>query len=206
MHIRFAAAVLSATAIAFAMPAAAARVDPPAIEKDARNPPPAVALRAFQRFELAPVAMGAPWTGQPANEKALQNLQANIDERAGPVVAGWNARAAGDAPRTLKIAPEIAYVRFITGGKRFMAGAFAGNSGILVKATLSDAASGEVIAVPQFYQSANAFGAAYSFGATDKHMLIRISAMLADYLKANYDAPVGGAVMVAPGHEDASDD
>jgi hypothetical protein len=199
---RFACSVLTAVAFALATPVQAAKVDPPKIAEDARNPPPTVALNTFQRFELSPIAMGAPWAGQNANEDARKNLQANIDLRANPVVAEWNAKPAGDAPRTLKIEPEIVYIRFITGGKRFFGGAFAGSSGVLLKMKLSDAATGEVIAEPQIYQRANAFSAAYTFGAMDKHMMIRASAMVADYLKQNYDAPVGGLVMVAPGHEE----
>jgi hypothetical protein len=195
--------MLSAAVLMFVPPALAGKkVEPPKIADDARNPPPMVALNAFQRFELAPVAMGEPWKDQKANELARSNLQANIDERANPLFAEWNAMPAGDAPRTLKVEPEIGYIRFITGGKRFFGGAFAGGSGILVKMKLTDAGTGEVIAEPQFYQSANAFSATYTFGAMDKHMLIRISAMVADYLKRNYEAPVGGAIMVAPGHEE----
>lgn len=198
-----AAVALSMAVLSFASPVfAGKKVEPPKIADDALNPPPAMALNSFQRFELVPVAMGAPWKGQEANEQALQRLQANIDERANPLVAEWNAKPAGDAPRTLKVAPEIGYIRFITGGKRFFGGAFAGGSGILVTMKLTDAATGEVVAEPQFYQSANAFSATYTFGAMDKHMLIRISGMVADYLKRNYEAPVGGAVMVAPGHEE----
>lgn len=185
---------------------AGGKIAPPDFKEDSRNPAPSTALNAFQRFDLAPVAMGAPWKGQDANEAALANLQANVDIRVKPVVAEWNAKPAADAPRTLKIEPEIAYIRFITGGKRFFAGAFAGDSGILLKVKLSDAATGEVIGEPQFYQRANKFGATWSFGATDKHMLIRMSAMVADYLKTNYAAPAETLVMVAPGHEEDLDD
>lgn len=185
---------------------AGGKIAPPDFKEDSRNPAPSTALNAFQRFDLAPVAMGAPWKGQDANEAALANLQANVDIRVKPVVAEWNAKPAADAPRTLKIEPEIAYIRFITGGKRFFAGAFAGDSGILLKVKLSDAATGEVIGEPQFYQRANKFGATWSFGATDKHMLIRMSAMVADYLKTNYAAPAETLVMVAPGHEEDLND
>lgn len=199
--------VFAIALLVFCAPAFAAdRIEAPKFSEDARNPAPSVALGAFQRFELSPVAMGAPWKGQDANEAALGNLQANLDERAKPIVAEWNAKPAGSAPRTLKIEPEIAYIRFITGGKRFFAGAFAGDSGILLKVKLSDAATGEVIGEPQFYQRANKFGAAWSFGATDKHMLIRMSAMVADYLKTNYSAPTATLIMVAPGHEDDLND
>lgn len=200
-----AAAALLSLAFVHASPAAAAddvKIEEPQIAEDARNPPPKVALGSFQRFELAPVAMGAPFTEYKANVVAREKLQANLDERAKPLIEEWNARGAGDAPRTLKIEPEIRYVRFITGGKRFWGGAFAGGSSILLKVRLIDAATGELVAEPDFYQHANAMGAAWSFGGTDKHMLIRVSSMVAEYLKANYDAPVGGAVSVAPGHEE----
>lgn len=197
----FAATALLSLAIVFhALPAHA--VEEPKIAEDARNPAPATTFNSFQRFELAPVAMGAPFTEYKGNQVALEKLQANIDERVKPLVGEWNAGDAGAQPRTLKIEPQIRYIRFISGGKRFWGGAFAGGSSILLKVKLTDAASGEVIAEPDFYQHANAFGAAWSFGGTDKHMLIRISAMLEDYLKNNYATAVGGAVSVAPGHEE----
>jgi hypothetical protein len=197
-----AVALLSAVLLSATAPVLAADVEPPKFAQDARNPAPKAALNTFQRFELAPVAMGAPFTEYETNQVALAKLQANVDERVKPVVSEWNARAAGEAPRTLRLQPEIRYIRFITGGKRFFGGAFAGGSSVHLKVTLTDAATGEVIAEPDFYQHANAFGAAWSFGGTDKHMLIRLSAMLADYLQANYASAVGGAVTVAPGHDE----
>lgn len=176
--------------------------DAPVIDPGANNPPPAMPLGAFQRFEVAPVAMGAPFTEYKTNLVAQERLQANLDERVAPLVAEWNARPADEAPRTLRIEPQIRYVRFITGGKRFWGGAMAGDSSMLVQLRLTDAQSGELVAAPDFYQRANAFGAAWSFGGTDKHMVIRLSAMVADYLRNNYDTAVGGPVAVAPGHEE----
>lgn len=194
---------LAAAVFSIAVPAVAKpKVEPPKIAEDAKNPPPKTALNAFQRFEMSPVTMGPPFDEYEANKLAMQKLQVNIDERVNPLLAEWNARPAGDAPRTLKIDSEIAYIRFITGGKRFFGGAFAGGSGILLKLKLTDAATGEVVGEPQFYQYANAFSATYTFGAMDKHMLIRMSGMVANYLKSNYDAPVETLVMVAPGHEE----
>ncbi len=161
------------------------------------NPPPKVTLNTFEHFEMAPVAMGAPFAGQKGNEVAKQKLQANLDLRAKPLLAEWNGKSAGNATRTLKVEPSIRYIRFITGGKRFFAGAFAGGSSILVNVNMVDAATGDVIASPEFYQHANAMGAAWSYGATDKTMLIRISNMVTEYLRNNYSQAVGGSVSVA---------
>jgi hypothetical protein len=197
-----AAALLSACLLLPIAPALAADIEAPEFADDARNPAPALPLQNFQRFELAPVAMGAAFQEHKGNKVALEHLQANIDERVLPVVNEWNAKGAGDAPRTLKVLPEIRYIRFITGGKRFFGGAFAGDSMVHMQVSLVDAASGEVVATPDFFQRANKFGAAWSMGGTDKHMLIRLSAMLAEYLRSNYATAVGGAVSVAPGHEE----
>ena len=161
--------------------------------KNLNNPPPSVQLDTFDRFEIAPIAMVAPYAGQPANEQAKERLQANLDERVPPVLTEWNAKEAKNTPpRTLKIEPTIRHVKFVSGKARFWAGAFAGGTAVLMTVKLSDAATGEVIAEPEFYQHANAFGAAYSMGGTDKAMLIRVTDMVANYLKSNYIAAVGG--------------
>ncbi len=186
-----------ATLLLLAAPCVQAADAPPPSE-GATNPPPSAPLNTFQRFEVMPVAMGAPFAGQKGNEVARERLQANLDERVQPLIGKWNAEPAGDAPRTLKIVPEVRYIRFITGGKRFFAGAFAGGSSIMVTVKLTDAATGAVVAEPDFYQHANAMGAAWSFGATDKTMLIRISTMVSEYLRNNYTQAVGAAVSEAP--------
>jgi hypothetical protein len=161
--------------------------------KAVTNPPPSTALQAFDHFELAPFDMVAPYAGQDVNEEAKTRLQTNLDERLPPVLAEWNAKPArGTPPRVLKIEPTIRHVKFISGKARFWAGPFAGGTAVLVTVKLSDAATGEVIAEPEFYQHANAMGAAFSYGATDKAMLIRTTDMITEYVKANYSTAVGG--------------
>lgn len=187
----------AAMLLLLAMPCAfAADQEPPA--DGAMNPPPTRSFNSYQRFEISPVVMGAPFAGQKSNEVAKQKLQADLDERVQPLLQEWNALPAGESPRTLKIVPQIRYIRFITGGKRFFGGAFAGGSSIMLTVTITDAADGTVVAEPDFYQHANAMGAAWSFGATDKTMLIRISNMITEYLRSNYQQAVGGAVSQAP--------
>lgn len=188
--------VFAAVLLLASVNASANDVEPPA--DGALNPAPAAPFNTYQRFELAPVAMGAPFAGQKGNEVAREKLQANLDERAGPLLKEWNAGAAGDDARTLKIVPEIRYLRFITGGKRFFAGAFAGGSSIMVTVRITDAATGAIVAEPDFYQHANAMGAAWSFGATDKTMLIRISNMVTEYLRGNYTQAVAVPISQAP--------
>jgi hypothetical protein len=161
--------------------------------KAVTNPPPTTALQAFDRFELAPFDMVAPYAGQDANEEARKRLQTNLDERLPPVLAQWNEKMAQNTPpRVLKIEPTVRHVKFISGKARFWAGAFAGGTAVLVTVKLSDAATGEVIAEPEFYQHANAMGAAWSMGGTDKAMLVRTTDLISNYIKDNYAAAVGG--------------
>jgi hypothetical protein len=52
--------------------------------------------------------------------------------------------------------------------------------------------TGKVIADPEFYQRAAAEGGTWTFGATDKSMLVRINTVAQQYLQRNYAHAVGG--------------
>lgn len=183
----FVAAVLLVAPPAFA---AEPRIDPAA-----QNPPPTVALSAFDRFELEPLALADGLDAHKGNVVAQRYLQVDLDERVPKLLEPRNAAGAGG--RTLVVQPEIADIRFITGGKRLVFGGFAGKSWALLKLRLIDKATGEVVAEPQFLQHANSILAGYSLGAADKLMLARLADMAAAYLANNFDRPVGGAVAVA---------
>lgn len=157
------------------------------------NPPPTEALGGFDRYELKPAVLMGVYAGQPANEKALAAFQRNFDQRAGAWVAEQNAKPPSHEPvRTLVIEPMMEKVRFISVGARVWAGPFAGSSRVLVKLKLSDQATGAVIAEPEFYQHAKGMAGAFTFGATDNTMLIRIASMTQEYLQANQASAVGG--------------
>jgi len=153
---------------------------------------------AGSHFDLAPFTIDAPYAGQPANERAKRELESNFKLRVQPVIAGWNAAWPATEGSTLKIEPRIAEVRSVSAAARFWGGVFAGGSGLDIKVKLTDAATGEVIGEPEFYQHANAWGATYSFGATDKTMLLRVATMVREYLKKNRETPTAVAVAVAP--------
>lgn len=180
-----------ALGLCLAAPAAMAKVEIEA--SSSTNPAPLEAFSAFGRVEVRPITMGAPWAGQKPNEAALVNLQANLDERITPWLEEVNAGTPGAGQqRVLRIEPYVAGIRYISGGKRVFAGAFAGKSRILLKLRIVDAASGQVIAEPEFYQHAAGMAGAYSFGGADKAMLERVTSLAVDYLRANHAAAVGG--------------
>lgn len=130
---------------------------------------------------------------QEANEKARRKIQENFDLRVNPLVAEWNAGAddAGEV-RTLLIEPAIQDIKFVNATARVWAGAMAGSSAVVLRMKLTDAATGEEVAHPEFYQRAAAMGGAWTFGSTDNNMLVRITELPAQYLRANYAEAVGG--------------
>lgn len=157
-----------------------------------RNAAPSVQLDHYARFELKPVQLVPPYAGQNANEKARDSVQHNLQQGLGQWVVQRNAEpSAAEPARTLVIEPIIEKVRFISGGKRFFAGAFAGSSRILLRLKLTDAATGEVVAQPEFYQHARGMAGAWTAGGADHAMLARIASLARDYVTANYTARVG---------------
>ena len=162
------------------------------VANTARNPAPSEKFSDFSRFELAPIAMPAPYAGQEANEAAKTKIQENVDARLLPLVAAWNKLGAGKPARTLLIRPTITEIKFINGTARFWAGAMAGSSMVVVQARIVEKETGRVVAQPEFYAHAAAMAGAWSIGGADNAMLTRIANRLCDYIAANYDVAVGG--------------
>lgn len=170
----------------------------PTFDADARNPPPAVALSTFDRYEVAPLVLAPGLDAHKGNVVAQRYLQVDLDERLRPIVDAHNAaRTGAAAPRTLRITPEVTAIRFITGGKRLLFGGFGGKSWAVMTLHMVDAGTGEVVAEPRFEQRAFGIFAGYSLGAADKLMLARLADMAAAYLVDNADTPVGGPVATA---------
>ena len=169
----------------------------PTFDTTARNPPPSVALNAFDRIEVAPLVLAEGLDAHKGNRVAQRYLQVDLDERLRQRIEAHSA-GAGDAPsRTLVVTPEITAIRFITGGKRLLFGGFGGKSWAVLKLRMVDKATGEVVAEPRFEQRAFGIFGGYSLGASDKLMLARLADMATAYLVDNTAAPVGGAVAVS---------
>ncbi len=157
------------------------------------NPPPTERFSHFDRFEVEPITMGAPYAGQEANEAALKKIQENLDLRLHPVVADWNASEPANAPaRVLRIVPHVRDIRFISGASRVFGGVLAGRSAVVLDVDFIDVQTGTTIASPEFYAHSNGWAGAYSFGVADNIMLIRPGTLITEYVEANYEALVGG--------------
>jgi hypothetical protein len=148
------------------------------------NPPPTRPLNAFGMFEIRPLTV-ADNVEEP---DAVAKIKEVCGGKLGDLISGWN-RGTGD---TLVIEPHIHELKFVSGANRVLAGAMAGSSAVRVTVRLSDKSSGALVAEPEFYQRAAAWGAAYTFGAQDNNMLSRICTVAEEYLRRNYTQAVGG--------------
>lgn len=158
-----------------------------------QNPPPTEKFAAFNHFELSKIVLPPPYAGQAPNERALIKIQDNVSLKMIPAVAGWNAAGASATPvRTLLIEPTITEIKFISVGSRLIGGPLPGSSAVIMRVRITDKETGAVIAYPEFYARANAFGGHWSVGTTDNLMLLRVADRISDYLLANYGVAVGG--------------
>lgn len=152
-----------------------------------QNPPPAEPLANFQRFEVMPIQAS---TEAAREAKALAQIDTNLREKLLATTSAWQT---GDpAGRTLRIEPHVEQLKFVGVAGRFWVGPLAGSSAVVMRVRLVDAATGRVIAEPEFYQRAAAMGGAFTVGGSDYGMLVRIATTAQQYLQRNYWQAVGG--------------
>lgn len=163
-----------------------------------QNPPPAEKFSGFTRFEMTDVKLVPPYAGQEANEKALVKIQQNLALRMTPTLQTWNHDATAATARTLLIEPTVTEIKFINATSRVWAGAIAGSSAVILRVKITEKETGRVIGEPLFYARAAAYSGAFSFGAADNAMLIRIANRVADYLQGNFNEAVGGRTGAEP--------
>jgi hypothetical protein len=165
-----------------------------ALAESPQNPPPASAFAGYDKYELLPIAMGPPYAGDEGKEQAKAKIQGYMTAETNPIIEQWNTDAAGSTRgQTLVIEPRIEKLKVVSTGARIWAGAFAGDSYVIMKIKIAEQPSGTVLAEPEFYQRASAMSGAWTFGAQDKDMMHRIVVLVNQYLQSNYKEAVGGA-------------
>ncbi|RJF97220.1 hypothetical protein [Noviherbaspirillum saxi] len=157
------------------------------------NPAPEMAFSRYNTFTLKPINTTESCDKQHGGDVALNEIQASLDRKLGATINTWNTRKAkGVAERKLVIEPVCSDAKLVGGAARFWGGALAGSSAIVMKIRYVDQSTGKTIAEPVFYQRAAAMGGAWTMGATDKNMLVRIVDLMTEYTINNYQQAVGG--------------
>ncbi len=89
------------------------------------------------------------------------------------------------AEDVLIIKPFIEKIKFVSGERRVLFGAFAGSSAVVLRVDFIDG-NKNVVSSPKFYQRAQAMGGGFSFGTTDNTMLFRIAKEASAYVRNHY--------------------
>jgi hypothetical protein len=84
--------------------------------------------------------------------------------------------------KSLQVGINITDMRIASFGARFWGGVFAGNSFMNVELDLVDANSGRSLHTEKISSSTNAWGATYSFGASDRGLPKDMGQIVAEYL------------------------
>lgn len=161
------------------------------LSKPTSAPTPAkVKLSEFARVEMKAVTISEKFAGAAANQKAKNKIEEVLFNNMHMVFGDLTRIEPGSDftqtdVRTLQITPVIKEIKFISGGARFMVGAMAGSSAVLMQVTLRDSATGEIIANPEFYRDASAYAGGWSIGASDNKMLEEIANDIVNYCSMN---------------------
>ena len=158
------------------------------------NPPPLEPLSNFTAYELRPVTPGPRASRGWPNNVGVAKIQANLAKDTERLLHDWNQRGAGreGATRTLVIDPEVAVIKHVNVPLRLLTGPFIGNSGVLLRVTLTEKETGKVIAMPEFSRRRNWFTGTMSFGIADNGNLRGVSSLVKKYLANNYNKAAGG--------------
>lgn len=154
------------------------------------NAAPSEAFSAFGKFELEALKL-TPELQADRRKQAVSGIaEKAVSDRINLLIEQWQTQSNGD--RVLLITPTLTQFKIVSKGARFWAGAFAGDSSAKMEVVISDKATGEIIASPFFFQSANAYAAAWSFGSHDQSIPERLAVLLEKYLADNFKNLQGG--------------
>ncbi len=156
------------------------------------NPSPTERFSNFARFELADVAMGAPYVGHGANDDALRDIQPALRTRLDPILSEWNRHGTPEG-RLLRIEPELVHIRFVGDTVRALAGRMIGASSIALRVRYVDTASGTVVAEPEFFIVSNST-TAYTMSGMDYRILEEAAIAATEYTRVNYAEAIGGGI------------
>ena len=151
---------------------------------------PARPLSEYAHYELRDIQAKVEVHPKVMNKLSTE-LKLHIDE----ALARWNAEGAGPGHKgTLAIEMVITDMKFVSGGKRFWAGAMAGGSHSAADVRLVDLESGQVIDTGHFEHKASAMSGSFSVGGADNAMLDRLANSAANWVIARHDGtPVPAA-------------
>jgi hypothetical protein len=163
-----------------------AKIQDVAEEEADRLAPPTKLLSSFASFEVAPMAFSDEIKAEPGKVAEAQEFERNLQAKLNPLLSEWNTTQSEVADGTLSIQTTLTQLKIVSGGARFWAGAFAGDSFIDMDLELVDKQSGEQIASVRIRRDADSMTGAWSIGKSDQNLDDYIVSIVHQYLTDNY--------------------
>lgn len=151
-----------------------------------RMPATSVPLSNYGEFILADMELAPDVLLKPEKVEVAKTLELKLQEVVSPVLSGWASKSAAGEGKKLVITPKLIGLHIVSGGARFWAGAFSGESYIDMDLLIVDSETGETIAEPRVRRSASAMTGAWSIGKSDRNLLDYIADITKQYLIDNY--------------------
>ena len=151
-----------------------------------RLAPPSKPLSAFSDYELKPFVLWPEVASEAEKIREAEILEQAVQAKLLPLFSSWTASDDPERSGTLIVQPEVVELRIVSGGARFWAGIFAGDSHIDMDLKLIDATTEELIAKPRINRNAGAWAGAWSIGKSDDNLHEYIAHITHEYLASNY--------------------
>lgn len=168
------------------------RLEDVAAAEAARLAAPQRALASFADYALAPLELAPDVAADERKQVAAAELESRLREVLEPLFAEWRLDAAAhpdSRAETLVVRVEVAGLRIVSGGTRFWAGGFAGDSTLDLDLELLAEGDTEPFTRVRVARSAGAAAGGWSVGATDRNLLNYAVAIVRRYLTDNYVGP-----------------
>lgn len=154
--------------------------------ESARLAPPTKGLSSYATYELRPMVLSPAVLQDQGKVEEAQKLESLLQAKLRPLLDQWASPASGARSGTLVIEPRLAALKIVSGGARFWAGAWAGDSTIDLDLVLTDKITGEQIAGVRIDRDADAMTGAWSIGKSDDNLHEYIVRIAYQYLVDHY--------------------
>ncbi len=161
-----------------------AKVQAVAEDEAARLDVPTSPLSTFAEFELQDMTFVDLIRNEENKLAEGREFESNLKAKIGPLLEGWNEAGTGSGKLILK--PHLSRLKIVSGGARFWAGAFAGDSFIEMDLVLINADTNQTVADVNIRRDADSMTGAWSVGKSDQNLDEYVVSIVHEYLSDNY--------------------
>ena len=154
--------------------------------ESARLAPPIKRFSSYATYDFRPMVLSPAVKSDEGKVQAAGELETTLRAKLQPLLEKWKGAPAGDRSGTLVIEPQLVSLKIVSGGARFWAGPFVGDSSIDMDLLITDQSTGQQIAKPRITRSADAMTGSWSIGKSDQNLVDYIASIAYSYMTDNY--------------------